>query len=148
MFRDFMHRHCIPAPSGRSFHFLPQRLADAAIVASTSAPALPGLGHDDPGDRTRFSEVEESVLPGSQASGRRRQSLQQLQRGAADSARCGLSAPHAVGFGYFRVPAERSWFGLDPAFNYGGMHGMRSNGKAIEFLRIGPDGQARELRSA
>jgi hypothetical protein len=39
------------------------------------------------------------------------------------------SSYNAVGIGYFRVLAERGWFGLDPAFNYGGNHGTRSDGK-------------------
>jgi predicted dehydrogenase len=27
--------------------------------------------------------------------------------------------------------AEKGWFGLDPAFNYGGIRGMRSDGREI-----------------
>lgn len=30
-----------------------------------------------------------------------------------------------------RVLAEQGWFGLDPAFNYGGLKGLRSDGRAI-----------------
>jgi len=37
---------------------------------------------------------------------------------------------NAVGVGYFAC--SRSAVGLDPAFNYGGLHGTRSDGKAIE----------------
>ena len=55
---------------------------------------------------------------GGQVSRRRHQSLQQqLQRGG-----CRLLSG----------PAERGWFGLDPAFNYGGLRGMRSDGRAID----------------
>ncbi len=36
-----------------------------------------------------------------------------------------------VGLNAFRVYAERGWFGLDPAFAYGGNRGERSDGKAI-----------------
>jgi predicted dehydrogenase len=70
------------------------------------------------GDRARFSEVEESVLWEARFPG-----------GAASHC---SSSYNAVGVGYFRVLAERGWFGLEPAFNYGGLHGMRSDGKAIE----------------
>ena len=71
------------------------------------------------GDRARFSEVEESVLWEAKFPG-----------GAVSHC---SSSYNAVGVGYFRVLAERGWFGLDPAFNYGGIHGMRSDGKAIEL---------------
>jgi predicted dehydrogenase len=71
------------------------------------------------GDPARFSEVEESVL------------WQARFPGGAIS-HCS-SSYNAVGVGYFRVLAERGWFGLDPAFNYGGIQGMRSVGKPIEL---------------
>jgi predicted dehydrogenase len=71
------------------------------------------------GDPARFSEVEESVL------------WQAKFPGGAIS-HCS-SSYNAVGVGYFRAIAEQGWFGLDPAFNYGGNHGMRSDGKPIEF---------------
>jgi len=71
------------------------------------------------GDHARFAEVEESVL------------WQTRFPGGAVS-HCS-SSYNAVGVGYFRVLAERGWFGLDPAFNYNGIHGMRSDGKAIEL---------------
>ena len=35
-----------------------------------------------------------------------------------------------------RVTAERGWFGLDPAFFYGGNHGRRSDGQEIRFPEI------------
>jgi len=69
------------------------------------------------GEPARFSEVEESVL------------WQARFPGGAVS-HCS-SSYNAVGVGYFRVLAEQGWFGLDPAFNYGGIHGTRSDGKAI-----------------
>ena len=70
------------------------------------------------GDPTRFSEVEASVLwetkfPGGVIS------------------RCGASY-NTAGTGYFRALAENGWFGLDPAFNYDGIRGTRSDGKAID----------------
>jgi len=70
------------------------------------------------GDRARFSEVEESVLWEAKFPG-----------GAVSHC---SSSYNAVGVGYFRALAERGWFGLDPAFNYGGLRGIRSDGKAIE----------------
>lgn len=70
------------------------------------------------GDRARFSEVEESVVWEARFPG-----------GAISHC---SSSYNAVGVGYFRALAENGWFGLDPAFNYGGLHGMRSDGKAIE----------------
>jgi predicted dehydrogenase len=70
-------------------------------------------------DPTRFSEVEETVL------------WQARFPGGAVS-HCGASY-NAAPAGYLRVLAEHGWFGLDPAFNYTGIHGTRSDGKAIEF---------------
>jgi predicted dehydrogenase len=71
------------------------------------------------GDSARFSEVEESVL------------WQAKFPGGAVS-HCGASY-NAAPAGYFRVLAEHGWFGLDPAFNYSGIQGMRSDGKPIEL---------------
>jgi len=70
------------------------------------------------GDPARFSEVEESVL------------WQAKFPGGAVS-HCG-SSYNSAGVGYFRAIAEQGWFGLDPAFNYDGIRGMRSDGKVIE----------------
>lgn len=74
------------------------------------------------GDPVRFSEVEESVL------------WQARFPGGATS-HCSTSYD-AAPVGYFRAIAERGWFSLDPAFNYGGIHGLRSDGKAIELPPI------------
>src|SRR6204780_1728697 len=71
------------------------------------------------GDPVRFSEVEESVL------------WQAKFPGGAIS-NCS-SSYNAAPVGYFRAIAERGWFGLDPAFNYGGIHGTRSDGTAIDL---------------
>jgi predicted dehydrogenase len=70
------------------------------------------------GDPARFSQVEASVL------------WQTKFPGGAIS-HCGSSYT-AAGVGYVRAIAEKGWFGLDPAFNYGGLRGLRSDGKAIE----------------
>jgi predicted dehydrogenase len=70
------------------------------------------------GDAARFSEVEESVMWEARFPG-----------GAISHC---SSSYAAEGVGYFRVLAERGWFGLDPAFNYAGLRGMRSDGRAID----------------
>jgi predicted dehydrogenase len=71
------------------------------------------------GDPARFSEVEESVLWQAKFPG-----------GAISHCSSTYSGAPA---GYFRAIAERGWFGLDPAFDYGGIHGMRSDGRRIEL---------------
>ena len=71
------------------------------------------------GDPTRFSEVEESVL-------------WQAKFPSGAMSHCGASY-NAAPAGYFRALAEHGWFGLDPAFNYDVIRGMRSDGKAIDF---------------
>jgi predicted dehydrogenase len=71
------------------------------------------------GDPMRFSEVEESVI-------------WQARFPSGAVSNCGASY-NAAPVGYFRALAEHGWFGLDPAFNYDGIRGMRSDGKAIEF---------------
>ena len=72
-----------------------------------------------PGDPTRFSEVEESVI-------------WQARFPSGAVSNCGASY-NAAAVGYVRALAENGWFGLDPAFNYDGIRGMRSDGKALEF---------------
>ncbi len=74
------------------------------------------------GDPARFAEVEESVL------------WQTRFPGGAVS-HCGTSY-NAAPTGYFRAIAEHGWFGLDPAFNYDGIRGMRSDGTAIALPPI------------
>jgi predicted dehydrogenase len=71
------------------------------------------------GDPARFSEVEESVVWEAKFPG-----------GAVTH--CG-SSYNTPDVGYFRAIAERGWFGLEPAFNYDGTRGMRSDGRPIEF---------------
>jgi predicted dehydrogenase len=48
---------------------------------------------------------------------------------------CGASYNSAP-VGYFRDIAERGWFALDPAFNYQGIEGLRSDGKAMDYPPI------------
>lgn len=74
------------------------------------------------GDPERFSEVEASVL---------------WQAGFPSGAvsHCGASF-NAAPTGYFRAIADRGWFGLEPAYNYDGLHGMRSDGTPIALPAI------------
>jgi predicted dehydrogenase len=71
------------------------------------------------GDPTRFAEVEESVL-------------WQARFPSGAVSQCGASYNTAP-VSYFRAIAERGWFGLDPAFPYDGIRGMRSDGKPLDF---------------
>jgi len=71
------------------------------------------------GDPARFSEVEESVL-------------WQARFPSGIVANCGASY-NCAPVGYMRAIAERGWFALDPAFNYQGIRGSRSDGKAIDL---------------
>ena len=71
------------------------------------------------GDSGRFSEVEESVLWEAK-----------FPSGAVSH--CGASY-NAAPSGYFRAIAEHGWFELDPAFNYQGIQGRRSDGKPLAF---------------
>jgi predicted dehydrogenase len=100
-------------------------LMDVGIYALQATRYLSGeepiwvSGVTTKGDPARFAEVEESVL-------------WQTRFPSGAVSHCS-SSYNAVGVGYFRVLAERGWFGLDPAFNYTGIHGMRSDGKAIDL---------------
>jgi predicted dehydrogenase len=50
---------------------------------------------------------------------------------------------NSAGMGRIRAHAQRGWFGLEPAFNYGGIRGTRSDGKPLEFPA--PDQFATEM---
>jgi predicted dehydrogenase len=100
-------------------------LMDVGIYALQATRYLTGeepvwvSGLTTKGDPQRFSEVEESVL-------------WQARFPSGAVSHCGASY-NAAPDGYFRALAEHGWFGLEPAFNYGGIRGMRSDGKSIEF---------------
>jgi predicted dehydrogenase len=74
------------------------------------------------GDPARFSEVEESVL-------------WQARFPSGAVAHCGASY-NCSPLGYLRAVAERGWFALEPAFDYQGIRGSRSDGKPINFPSI------------
>jgi predicted dehydrogenase len=103
-------------------------LLDVGVYALQATRYLTGeeptwvSGITTSGDPARFSEVEESVV-------------WQARFPGGAIAHCGASY-NCAPVGYFRAAAERGWFGLDPAFYYQGNHGMRSDGKAIEFPPI------------
>jgi predicted dehydrogenase len=74
------------------------------------------------GDTARFSEVEASVLwearfPGGTVS------------------QCGASYVSAP-TNYVRIVGERGGLTLDPAFNYGGIRGVRTDGRPFDFPNI------------
>jgi predicted dehydrogenase len=71
------------------------------------------------GDTDRFAEVEESVS-------------WQAKFPSGTLSHCSASY-NAAPLGYVRALAEGGWFGLEPAFNYDGIHGKRSDGKPIEL---------------
>ena len=74
------------------------------------------------GDAARFSEVEASVLWEARFPG-------------GTVTQCGASFA-AASTGYVRAIAERGGFTLDPAFNYSGIRGQRSDGRPFEFPDI------------
>ncbi len=50
-------------------------------------------------------------------------------------AHCSTTYNASLG-GNFRVSGDKGWFALDPAFNYGGIRGRRSDGQQINFPQI------------
>jgi predicted dehydrogenase len=74
------------------------------------------------GDAARFSEVEASVLWEARFPG-------------GTVTQCGASYACAS-TGYLRAIGERGGFTLDPAFNYSGIRGVRSDGRSLEFPDI------------
>jgi predicted dehydrogenase len=103
-------------------------LLDVGIYALQATRYLTGeepswvSGLTTAGDAARFSEVEASVLWEARFPG-----------GAVTQ--CGASYVCSP-TGYIRVIGERGGFALDPAFNYGGIRGVRSDGRAIAFPDI------------
>ncbi len=74
------------------------------------------------GDPARFSEVEATVL-------------WEARFPSGTISHCGASFATAS-MGYVRAIAENGWFSLDPAFNYAGIRGQRSDGRTIDFPDI------------
>jgi predicted dehydrogenase len=70
-------------------------------------------------DPVKFAEVDESMV-------------WHMKFPSGALANCTTSY-NASGLGRVRVDAQRGWFELEPAFNYTGLRGRRSDGKAIEF---------------
>lgn len=70
-------------------------------------------------DPVMFREVDESIV-------------WQMQFPSGKLASCSTTY-NANGMNRIRVDAQKGWFELDPAFNYDGIRGRRSDGKPIEF---------------
>jgi predicted dehydrogenase len=73
-------------------------------------------------DPVKFREVDESIV-------------WQAKFPSGVVASCSTTYS-ANGINRFRAHAENGWFGLDPAFNYGGVRGSRSDGKPLSFAQI------------
>ena len=73
-------------------------------------------------DPVKFSEVEESIVWNAKFPG-------------GVVANCS-STYNATGLGGFKASADQGWFGLDPAFQYHGNHGLRSDGGEIALEDI------------
>ena len=73
-------------------------------------------------DRKKFAEVDETMAW-----------TATFPSGAI--AYCSTSF-NAFGMGSYRAHTERGWFGLNPAFNYGGLKGARSDGKPLQFPQV------------
>jgi predicted dehydrogenase len=71
------------------------------------------------GEPPRFTDIEESIV-------------WQSRFPSGVLAQCATSYD-AGPAGYVRAITEHGWFSLDPAFNYQGIRGMRSDGKEIAF---------------
>ena len=103
-------------------------LLDVGIYALQATRYLTGeeptwvSGFTTAGEAARFSEVEASVL------------WQARFPGGAVS-QCGASYACAP-TGYIRASGERGGFVLDPAFNYDGIRGVRSDGHPLDFPDI------------
>jgi predicted dehydrogenase len=103
-------------------------LLDVGIYALQATRYLTGeeptwvSGLTTTGDSARFTEVEASVLWEARFPG-----------GAVTQ--CGASFACAS-TGYIRAICERGEFTLDPAFNYAGIRGLRSDGRPLTFPDI------------
>ena len=103
-------------------------LLDVGIYALQATRYLTGeeptwvSGLTTGGDAARFSEVEASVLWQARVPG-------------GTVTQCGASFACAP-TGYIRVIGERGGFTLDPAFNYAGIRGLRSDGRPLDFPDI------------
>jgi predicted dehydrogenase len=73
-------------------------------------------------DPVKFAEVDETIAWSAK-----------FPSGAVAS--CSTSF-NSADTGHYRVRAEKGWFGLEPAFNYTGIKGRRSDGRDISFPPI------------
>jgi predicted dehydrogenase len=73
-------------------------------------------------DPVKFSEVEESIVWDAK-----------FPSGIITRCSATYKFPGMAGF---RAYADRGWFELDPGFNYGGIHGRRSDGEEIRLPQV------------
>lgn len=73
-------------------------------------------------DHEKFAEVDETIL-------------WQAKFPSGVVANC-TTTYNGMGIAHYRAHTERGWFGLDPAYFYGGIKGMRSDGKPIALPNI------------
>lgn len=73
-------------------------------------------------DPVKFKDVEESII-------------WQTKFPGGTLAHCSATYK-APGLNYFKACADHGWFGLDPAYSYGGIKGSASDGKTIQFPPI------------
>jgi predicted dehydrogenase len=100
-------------------------LIDAGIYALQACRYISGeepvevIAQQISRDPERFSEVEESIT-------------WQMRFPSGLLATCS-SSYNARGMDRVRVYGEEGWFGLEPAYRYGGLDGMRLDGEGIRF---------------
>ena len=103
-------------------------LMDAGIYALQACRYLTGEEPNDVSafetktDPVKFAEVEESIT-------------WQMSFPSGILATCATSY-NARRLDRFRVYARQGWFGLEPAYRYGGLVGERSDGKPLRFEQI------------
>ena len=103
-------------------------LMDVGIYALQAARYLSGeepiavTALEQKTDPVKFAEVDQSML-------------WQMRFPSGALASCSSSYDAGVST-YFRVSAQKGWFGMDPAFFYSGNRGRRSDGKDIALPEI------------
>jgi predicted dehydrogenase len=103
-------------------------LMDVGIYALQAARYLSGeepvlvTALEQKTDPVKFAEVDQSMV-------------WQMRFPSGVLANCSTSYDSGVS-AYFRVSAQRGWFGMDPAFFYNGNRGRRSDGKEIALPEI------------
>jgi predicted dehydrogenase len=103
-------------------------LIDAGIYALQACRYISGeepvevMAQQISRDAARFSEVEESIT-------------WQMRFPSGLLANC-ASSYNARGMDRVKVYGENGWFGLEPAYRYGGLAGMRLDGEPLQFEHV------------